>query len=52
MPFEITLGVKEPKKMIKFWSTVLRYKLRDAARYHDTNQRYWIIADPNNNGRE
>ena len=50
MPFEITLDVNDPEKMIKFWSTVLNYELRDAARYHDANQRYWSIADPNNNG--
>ena len=35
--------------MIKFWSTVLHYELRDAAQYHDTNQRYWSLADPTNN---
>ena len=50
MAFEITLDVNDPEKMIKFWSTVLNYELRDAARYHDANQRYWSIADPNNNG--
>ena len=50
MPFEITLDVNEPEKMIKFWTTVLNYELRDAARYHDANQRYWSIADPTNNG--
>ena len=50
MPFEITLDVNDPEKMIKFWSTVLNYELRDAARYHDPNQRYWSIADPNNIG--
>ena len=50
MPFEITLDVNEPEKMIKFWTTVLNYELRDADRYHDANQRYWSIADPTNNG--
>ncbi len=50
MAFEITLDVNDPEKMIKFWSTVLNYELLDAARYHDANQRYWSIADPNNNG--
>ena len=50
MAFEITLDVNDPEKMIKFWSTVLNYELRDAARYHDANQRYWSIADPTNNG--
>ena len=50
MPFEITLDVNDPEKMIKFWMTVLNYELRDAARYHDANQRYWSIADPNNIG--
>ena len=50
MAFEITLDVNDPEKMIKFWSTVLNYELRDEARYHDPNRRYWSIADPNNNG--
>ncbi|MFM8903190.1 MAG: VOC family protein [Actinomycetota bacterium] len=50
MAFEITLDVNDPEKMIKFWSAVLNYELRDPARYHDANQRYWSIADPNNNG--
>ncbi|MFM8777463.1 MAG: VOC family protein, partial [Actinomycetota bacterium] len=50
MAFEIALDVNDPEKMIKFWSTVLNYELRDPDRYHDANQRYWSIADPNNNG--
>ena len=50
MPFEITLDVNDPQKMIKFWATVLKYELHDPARYHDPNQRYWSIADPNNIG--
>ncbi|MFM8779680.1 MAG: VOC family protein [Acidimicrobiaceae bacterium] len=50
MAFEITLDVNDAEKMIKFWSAVLNYELRDPARYHDAIQRYWSIADPNNNG--
>ncbi|MFM9002087.1 MAG: VOC family protein [Acidimicrobiaceae bacterium] len=50
MAFVITLDVNDAEKMIKFWSTVLKYELRDPARYHDAIQRYWSIADPNNNG--
>ncbi|MFM9171581.1 MAG: VOC family protein, partial [Acidimicrobiaceae bacterium] len=50
MAFEITLDVNDPEKMIKFWSAVLNYELSDPARYHDAIQRYWSIADPNNNG--
>ena len=50
MPFEIALDVNDPEKMITFWSTLLNYELLDVTRYHDANQRYWSIADPNNNG--
>ena len=36
--------------MINFWSSILRYKLDDVARYHDPKQIYWSLVDPNSNG--
>ncbi len=50
MPFEITLDVNDPELMIDFWSSILRYKLVDAVRYHDPKQIYWSLVDPNNIG--
>ena len=50
MAFEITLDVNNPELMINFWSSILRYKLVDAVRYHDPKQIYWSLVDPNNNG--
>jgi catechol 2,3-dioxygenase-like lactoylglutathione lyase family enzyme len=50
MAFEITLDVNDPELMIDFWSSILRYKLVDAVRYHDLKQIYWSLVDPNNIG--
>ena len=50
MSFEITLDVSDPELMIDFWTRILRDKLVDAVRYHDPQQIYWSLVDPNNVG--
>ena len=50
MSFEITLDVSDPELMIDFWTRILRDKLVDAVQYHDPQQIYWSLVDPNNVG--
>ena len=41
MPFEITLDVNEPEKMIKFWTTVLNYLCWGMPNEYKTYN-YWL----------
>ena len=50
MSFVITLDVNNPKLMINFWSSILRYKLDSSDQFEDPEQVYWYLVDPADKG--
>ena len=50
MFFVITLDVNNPKIMINFWSSILRYKLDSSDQFEDPEQVYWYLVDPADKG--
>jgi len=50
MSFVITLDVNNPKLMIYFWSSILRYELDSADQFEDPEQIYWYLVDPADKG--
>jgi predicted enzyme related to lactoylglutathione lyase len=50
MSFVITLDVNNPKIMINFWSSILRYELDSSDQFEDPEQVYWYLVDPADKG--
>jgi predicted enzyme related to lactoylglutathione lyase len=50
MSFVITLDVNNPKLMINFWSSILRYELDSSDQFEDPEQVYWYLVDPADKG--
>ena len=50
MSFVITLDVNNPKLMINFWSSILRYQLDSSDQFEDPEQVYWYLVDPADKG--
>ena len=50
MSFVITLDVNNPKLMINFWSSILRYQLDSSDQFEDPEQIYWYLVDPADKG--
>ena len=50
MSFVITLDVNNPKLMIYFWSSILRYELDSSDQFEDPEQIYWYLVDPADKG--
>ena len=50
MSFVITLDVNNPKLMINFWSSILRYELDSSDQFEDPEQIYWYLVDPADKG--